>query len=149
MTWSHCTVLPSVSLQFQRYSSGTSTNYVRGLSHTSRYIYNVGIEQNNDLNYETLSGCGTTHNTNGIMIQRHHEQTAYTWQPCTCASVKGGSLDVTPTHFQTNYGSLGMHKDFGPACIGQDVDVYMHGAAKMLRYKTNLTMHIIVLEVCD
>ncbi len=56
-------------------------------------IFTMLVWENNDFNKETSSDQGTTDNTNGIMIQCHHEQTALDLTAMhLCASVKGGHL---------------------------------------------------------
>ena len=72
------------------------------------------------------------------MVQHHNEEAVAA--PDSHVPVRRSkvvSLDIAPTHLQPYYGSRGKQKDFGPACIGQDVDVSvdMHAAAKRLPNK--------------
>ena len=86
-------------------------------------FFSTMVWDNNDFGEETLSGKGTTHNTNGIIIQRHStpQQSTMDHQPLPRSRVR--SLQAPPTNLSPFFGIGGGQKDFGPAPIGESIDV--------------------------
>lgn len=73
---------------------------------------------------ETLSGKGTTHSTNGIMIQRDiHEDISTNPDPelVAISKKKQRSVKAPSTHLEPYFGTS-RSKD-GPGCIGKSIDI--------------------------
>ncbi|PIK44379.1 hypothetical protein BSL78_18773 [Apostichopus japonicus] len=77
------------------------------------------VWDNIDFGEETLSGKGTTHSTNGIMIQRPRQSARITSTPAMkrtrARTLQPPPVEITPF--------LGCGEKRGPFCIGKDVDV--------------------------
>lgn len=90
------------------------------------------VWDNIDFGEETLSGKGTTHGTNGIIIQRAAEGNTdkEVRQPIpSVTKTKQRSFEVPSVTLEPYFGTS-RDKD-GPACIGQDLDIKedpYHGA---------------------
>ena len=79
------------------------------------------VWDNIDFGEETLSGSGTTHSTNGIIIQRSAESDLELQPLPSMRKTKRRSLPTAPVMLEPYYGTS-KHKD-GPGRIGQGVDV--------------------------
>ncbi|XP_071847519.1 uncharacterized protein [Apostichopus japonicus] len=79
------------------------------------------IWDNNDFGEETLSGSGTTHNTNGIVVQTqqadHSPEDAFC---CPPVATKSRSLEPPPTELASYYG--GAKK--GPSVFGAAIPIH-------------------------
>ncbi|PIK41754.1 hypothetical protein BSL78_21395 [Apostichopus japonicus] len=82
------------------------------------------IWDNNDFGEETLSGSGTTHNTNGIVVQTqqadHSPEDAFCCPPVAYKKTKSRSLEPPPTELASYYG--GAKK--GPSVFGAAIPIH-------------------------
>ncbi len=92
------------------------------------------VWDNIDFGEEMLSGKGTTHSTNGIIIQRAHKSDTEMQEYAPTPSVKKTkqrSIKALSVTLEPYFGTS-RNKD-GPACIGQDLDMKddSHSAAQV------------------